>query len=158
VWRKAWVNGIKGEFYSWRETCHLVQNEGTGIIIQGTRDWRDYRVSAEITFNMVESGGVAACVQGLQRYYALLLCKGGKVRLVKIFDGTMILSEKDFDWQFGETYELALEAGEPWIRGWIDGNLYFTVEDHQPLLLSGAVGIVCEKGHIIPRAVRVESV
>lgn len=158
MWRRAWVNGMKGEFSSWQEPCRLVQNEGTGLIIQGTREWRDYRVSADISLHLAKSGGVAACVQGMQRYYALLLCDDRRVRLVKIYDGTSILAEKEFDWQFGETHELVLEVAGACLQGWVDGISFFTIVDEQAPLISGAVGLVCERGRTASRAVRVESV
>ena len=42
---------------------------------------------------MCEAAGVAARVQGMRRYYALVLYKGGSVRLIKELQGTQVLGE-----------------------------------------------------------------
>src|SRR3712207_7033614 len=59
---------------------------------------------------LFRSAGIGARVQGLRRYYALLLCRGGTIRLVKAADGTTVLAEHDFAWEFFRTYGLALEV------------------------------------------------
>ena len=46
----------------------------------------------------------------MRRYYALLLCAGNKLRLVKALDGVTTLAELDFPWQFGTTYDLSLKV------------------------------------------------
>ena len=85
-WRQAWVNGVDQWDERWPEAFRIVQNEGTGLLIHGTREWRDYTVSAAITPYLAASVGTAARVQGMRRYYALLLVPGG-VRLIKALDG-----------------------------------------------------------------------
>ena len=66
MWRRAWVNGASQFGGRDPETYRLVQNAGTGMVIQGTREWANYRVSADVTPHMVEAAGIAARVQGLQ--------------------------------------------------------------------------------------------
>ena len=73
VWRRAWVDGVDHLEMRPGESYRLIQDSGTGLIIQGTREWTDYRVSAAVTPHMVVSCGLAARVQGMRRYYALLL-------------------------------------------------------------------------------------
>jgi len=69
------VNGVSRFDAWWPEPYRLIQNEGMGLLIQGTREWRDYQVRAAVTPHMATSAGIGARVQGLQRYYALLLCQ-----------------------------------------------------------------------------------
>ena len=40
MWRRAWVNGVD-ELWTFVESFRLMQNEGRGLIIQGTRDWAE---------------------------------------------------------------------------------------------------------------------
>ncbi len=88
MWRRAWVDGVD-DYSAWSpEAYRLVQNHGTGLLIQGTREWTDYRVAADVTPHLVTSAGVGARVQGLRRYHALPLCDDGKARLVKALMGT----------------------------------------------------------------------
>ena len=83
MWSRAWVNAVSEHGYRYPEAYRLMQNHGTGMLIQGTRDWQDYSVRAEIVPHMVNSTGLAARVQGLKRYYALLVTHDQKARLVK---------------------------------------------------------------------------
>ncbi len=65
MWRSAWVDGFDHfQGGSVEEPYRLIQDEGTGLLIQGCRGWRDYAVSAPVTPHMAVSAGIAACVQG----------------------------------------------------------------------------------------------
>ncbi len=159
MWQRAWVNGVE-HVQHWDETYRLIQNEGVGLLMQGTREWIDYRVTADVTPHLVRSAGIAARVQGMRRYYALLLCHDGvdvpaKARLLKMLDTPQVLAEVDFPWTFGKTYTLSLEAGGPTLRAWIDGALLFAVTDTQPLG-GGAIALVCEEGRTATNVVRVQ--
>ena len=156
MWRRAWVNGV--DIYDPRscEPYRLIQNAGTGLLMQGTREWTDYVVSADVTPHMVTSAGIAARVQGMRRYYALLLCRDGKARLVKALDGDTLLAEADYAWQFGETHDLSLEVVGSRLRAWIDGRQLFEVEDTDRPLTGGAVALICEEGRTASQAVKVQ--
>jgi len=156
MWRRAWVNGIDQYDRWWPEDYRLVQNEGTGLLIQGTREWANYRVSAQITPHMVRAAGIAACVQGMRRYYALLLDREGQARLVKALDGDTVLASAEFDWSFGASYALRLQVVGARIQGWIDERLLFDVEDRERPLLSGAIGLICSEGRAAADHVAVE--
>lgn len=78
--------------------------------MQGTREWLDYQVNADITPHLVKPCGISARVQGMRRYYALLLCHDGKARLVKALDGFTVLGERDFPWEYGCSYGLELQV------------------------------------------------
>ena len=154
LWRRAWVDGVD-QFASWAEPFRLVQDEGTGLLIQGTREWTDYRVETTITPHLVRSAGIAARVQGMRRYYALLLGPEGRARLVKALDGTATLAETDFPWQFGGAYALRLQVTGHRLQGWIDGKPLFEVTDTEHPLTEGAVALVCEEGRMAADSVRV---
>jgi ADP-ribosylglycohydrolase len=148
LWRKAWVNAIDSFDLRWPEPYRLAQNRGTGLISQGTQDWRNYTVESAIIPHLVTSTGIAARVQGLERYYALLLCADRKVRLVKKLDGSHILAEQDFnfDWDQSITFKLTVQAAH--LQGWVNGQLMFDLEDQQTPLLHGAVALIVEEGRI----------
>ena len=161
MWQRAWVNGVD-QLLCWGETYRLIQNEGTGLLMQGTREWTDYRVTADVTPHLVKSAGIAARVQGMQRYYALLLCHDAvdgptKARLVKMLDTPEVLAEADFPWVFGETHTLSLEVAGTTLWAGIDGAVLFTVTDAQPFT-GGAVALVCEEGRTSMNVVRVQPV
>ena len=155
MWRRAWVRAVDLLDDRWADPYRLVQNRGRGLLIQGTREWRDYTASATITPHMAAAWGLAARVQGLRRYYALLLCAGGLARLVKFDDVETTLAEVPFLWELGEPYALQLQVQGSSIRGRVDGTeLFHTIDDDRPLL-DGALALVCEEGRVATDAVTV---
>jgi len=90
------------------ESFCLSQDEGRGLLIQGTREWANYAVSVDLKAQMAKAAGLAARVQGLRRYYALLLRRDATAALVKVLDGERELAHVPFDWQGGKTYRLRL--------------------------------------------------
>jgi hypothetical protein len=125
------------------------------MLMQGTADWRDYEVSARVRVHMAAHAGIGARVQGMRRYYALLLGNDGKVRLVKALDGERVLAEKDFPWQTDAEYELSLKVVGNRLRGAIDGEALFDVEDDDRPLEAGAAALVCEEGRLDVDVIRV---
>lgn len=130
LWRHAWVDGVDQFEGRWPEPYRIVQNAGTGVICQGTAEWRNYRVDAPISIYLAKAEGIAARVQGLRGYYALLLCADGVARLVKALAGTHTLAEVPFQWSAFETHRLALEVAGSRVRGWIDGEAILSSGRH----------------------------
>ena len=58
MWRRAWVDGVDQYGHWWPEAYRLVQNRGTGLLIQGAREWANYRVSAAITPHLAAACGI----------------------------------------------------------------------------------------------------
>jgi hypothetical protein len=157
VWRKAWVNAIDIWEASWPEPYRLIQNSGRGLIVQGTREWKDYEIQADITPWLMDAGGIAVRVQGQKRFYALQLEKGNKVRLIKALDGDTVLAEKAFRWEIYQTYALKMRASGNRIRAWVDDELQFDVTDESPVLSSGGVAYVVDLGLISSNGMQVRS-
>jgi ADP-ribosylglycohydrolase len=155
LWRRAWVDGVDQINNWWAEAYRLVQNEGTGLFIQGTRDWKNYRVSADVTPHMVKSAGLCVRVQGMRRYYALTLSNDGTVKLVKVLDDEHVLASKSYAWNLRQTYQLELEANGNHLRAWIDGQQFFDVEDTNQPLENGAIALICSEGRTATQVVKV---
>lgn len=49
----------------------VANGDGLVFIAQGSRDWRDYSVTSEVTPLLANAWGLAARVQGRERYYAV---------------------------------------------------------------------------------------
>lgn len=154
LWRKAWTNGVD-QWDVWGASFRLVQNEHRGLITCGTREWTDYRVSATLTPTLLKSGGLAARVQGMQRYYSLQFVEGGKVRLLKALDGDTVLAEIPFAWEYWKPYNMALEVQGNRLRAWLEGKLVFDLEDSQRPLTGGGIALVVEEGQMLTDAVEV---
>ncbi|HEV2065374.1 MAG TPA: ADP-ribosylglycohydrolase family protein, partial [Thermomicrobiales bacterium] len=155
MWRRAWVNGVDQFEGRWQEPYRIVQNRGTGLLIQGTQEWTDYQVSALVTVHLAKAAGIAARVGGLCRYYALLLCDDGKARLIKALDGETVLGESDFPWDVRRPYLLAIAVMHDRIEASIDGTPVFDVLDGDRPLLTGGIGLICEEGCLASEAVTV---
>jgi ADP-ribosylglycohydrolase len=154
MWRRAWVQGVDRFDPHWPEPFRLIQNRGRGLLIQGTREWTDYDVRAAVVPETVAAAGLAARVQGMRRYYALLLCDDDTIRLVRELDGTTTLAEAPFRRrQYAEPHELAVRVTGPFVRATVDGEIVLEARDGE--LTGGAVALVCEEGCLTCDAVRV---
>jgi hypothetical protein len=156
IWRRAWINGVSAWDPFWPEPFRLVQNRGRGMLIQGAREWKDYRLEADIRPLMFACGGIASRVQGLERYYALLLCQDGKLRLIRAMDGVQVLAETDFAWEAGKTYLLALETAGNRICAGVNGDPFFDILDTGPILDGGAIALVVDEGCLSSNAVSIK--
>lgn len=158
VWRQAWVDAMDLWEAGWPEPYRLVQNQGRGLIMQGTREWDDYQVEATLIPWLVDAGGIAARVQGLKRFYTLQLAAGNKVRLLKALDGDTILAERDFKWQYHNSYTLKMQVSSNRVTAWINNELQFDLFDEDLPLLCGGVAYVVDQGHITSQAMSVKPV
>ena len=156
MWQEAWVNGIDHNIVGHQgEMFRLIQNEGRGLLIHGAREWADYQVTADFTVNLAQVVGVAARVQGMRRYYALLLCAGKKARLVKMLAEETILGEVEFEWDYGHAYHLTLQTNGSRLLGCINDEILFDITDETDPLLNGGIALVCEEGRAVTKEVRV---
>lgn len=130
----------------WRESYRLAHNDGCGLIIQGTREWKDYEVSATIKLTLAAEAGIGARVQAMKRYYGFLLIDGNKARLVKALEGDNVLAETDFLWESEREYHLRLQVQGSILRAWVDDAMLFEVEDQKDLLDGGGVAFILEEG------------
>lgn len=152
MWRRAWVDATSAYERWWPETYRLIQNEGTGLLTQGAREWRDYRAGAIITPHMASACGLAARVQGLRRYYALLLARdesGASVaRLVRTLDGDTILAEQPFAWEYYQGYTLELRVTGNSIAGVVrgPGGSSVTLQATDGALTGGGIGLIITEG------------
>ena len=148
MWRRAWVDGVDS-LQAWRhlpEMLRLIQNQGTGLAMQGTREWQDYAVSAVLTPHMVARTGVAARVQGMTRYYALLLTGDQHLQLVKMHHQETVLAEIDFSWALDTAYTLQLIVTGEQLTGSVDGVTLVECTDAD--LDAGAMGLLIEEGRV----------
>jgi ADP-ribosylglycohydrolase len=146
-WLDAWVQALDTVITGREHTYRLIQDEGTGLLIQGTRDWQDYTVSATMTPHLARSFGLAARVQGLKRYYALRLTVGGKAQLIRELDGTTVLAEAPLAWELYKPYRLELAVRGSRVLAAVNGETLFEVDDPSPLD-GGAIALLVEEGRV----------
>ena len=144
MWGRAWVNAVDAYHPYYPESFRLIHNNGTGMLLYGSRDWTDYTVEADVTPHLIRRAGIAARTQGLRRYYGLVLTNQNQVQLVKELDGTKILAEAGFDVSLGTTYQLKLRVAGDTIEGFVNGEKMVSADDSS--LSEGGVGLLIEEG------------
>jgi hypothetical protein len=156
MWQRQWVNTADVFTAEFEEAFRVIQNRGRGLSITGTREWKDYSIQTTITPHLAKAFGLAARVQGLERYYALLLSERNRVKLIKRYDGETVFAEQAYPWEFGKPYALRLDVQASQIQAWVDGKLLFTVEDSKDPLTNGGIALVCEEGRVGADVVQVK--
>ena len=147
TWKQQWICGMS-DHCGWGEPFRVVQNEGTGLLMTGCREWTDYRVQTKLVPHLAESCGLAARVQGLKRYYALEVVRGGGARLVKALDGVTVLAELPFEWNLGDPIDLDLVVQGNRVIGTVNGILKLEFEDIQRPLVGGGIALVLTEGRM----------
>ena len=155
MWLRAWINAVDHVGTHWASAFHLSQNRGTGLFIQGSRDWQNYAVEAAIMSDPAKCFGLAARVQGLTRYYALTLGPNQTLRLIRNYDGVQALAEIPFRWSWSESYHFRLEVNRTRIACSINGGELIRYDDPDALLLDGGIALFCEEGLIMTNEVKV---
>jgi hypothetical protein len=156
MWKRQWINAADGFENEFGEAFRVIQNRGRGLVITGTREWTDYSVRARITPHLAKAFGLAICVQGLERYYGLLLSNLNTIKLMKRLDGERVLAEKAFDWKYEESYDLRIAIKGGQISVMVDREM-FKVEDSDHPLSGGGIALICEEGYISTQEVLVRS-
>lgn len=153
MWQRAWVNGVD-HLWAW-DDLRVSQDHGTGLLIQGTREWTDYEVQAAIRPHLLKRGGLAARVQGMRRYYGLLLAHNNRLCLVKALDSDTVLAEAPFDWEYDQVYEMSLCVNGQRVIAKVDDEVILDVTDEDQPLTGGGIALVIEEGRLNASAVRV---
>jgi ADP-ribosylglycohydrolase len=148
MWLRAWVNAVDHVGTRWASAFHLSQNRGTGLFIQGSRDWENYAVQSTIVADPAKSFGLAARVQGLSRYYALTLGPNRVLRLIRNYDGIHVLGEVPYDWSWSVRYRFKLAVTRSSIVGSVNGAELIFYDDSEKPLLDGGIALICEEGLI----------
>ncbi|KAK4501624.1 hypothetical protein PRZ48_007433 [Zasmidium cellare] len=148
-WHRAWIHNLHNLTVRFPSmSFSLAQDEGEGIMTTGTRDWADYRLSAPRFQVTLGSAGLAVRVQGLNRYYALILQSGGqRVALLKARDEVRtVLSSVEYAWKLDEIYSVSLVANADTLTGYIAGQKI--VEVHDAEYVNGGIGAVVADGSL----------
>ncbi|KAF2163216.1 hypothetical protein M409DRAFT_57520 [Zasmidium cellare ATCC 36951] len=152
-WRRAWVNNMT-TFPEYMPLFLVAQDVGEGSLMYGCRDWYNYKATAKhMVNNKPGPNGLAARVQGLNRWYAVMLRPGG-IAIVKAFDEKRIdLATADFDWRVVLPYDLGLEVQGEKLKGYVNGKLVLEASDSQ--YESGGIGLTVNDGSIMVNEVEI---
>ncbi len=154
MWKHAWINNTSHfhtDYGLW-----VTSDEGLGSLLQGTREWMDYSVEAEITPFLANRWGLAARVQGRGRYYGLMFDRvdSGQVRLVRRRHMEAILAASRFVWHPDQTYLIRLEVQGDALRAFVGDRLILEAQDVEHGLRGGGVGLLVDTGSIFTHELR----
>lgn len=153
MWRRAWVNGVDHFVEVDKQAFRLVHDHGRGLLSLGMADVSDYEIESTIELQLVQAAGIAGRVQGLRRYYALLLGADGFARLVKVVDDETVLAEAAFPWEHGSDHTFRLRISGNRIEGSIDGEVHLSAIDEDSALGAGGIALICEEGMMVTDAI-----
>ncbi len=150
MWYRVWVNGVDDLILNRSSKyIRLVQNEGTGLLIYGSNDWKNYKVRADLKSYLAKSFGICARVQGMNRYYALLISGDGSVSIIKVLGATKkVLFRSDYKLNLRENYNFNLDVENNTITAAINNQEIIKTKDDDNPLLYGGIALICEKGCI----------
>jgi len=164
MWQYQWVSSMDMEHTDYGLSFFLAQNPGQGLIYTGTRDWTDYRVTAEgWVANMGDGHGVVVRVQGLNRWYGVVLCKraqSGYLNIVKAQDGNAYRirqagAKAKLDWALDTKYTIIVQVkGNEIVARVGDVEVRARDDDYK----SGAAGFRLLGGSIRAESLRIEPV
>ena len=146
-WRRAWVNAVSVFSTDFPQAFRISQDRGEGMIIHGGRQWTDYRVETALTVHLAEHAGIGVRVQGLRRYYAVLLVRPSLVRVVRAFDGVVtVLAEAPLEWSFETPYDVVVHVSGREIETRV-GGVPLKARDESPFALAdGGVALILHGG------------
>jgi ADP-ribosylglycohydrolase len=156
-WRRAFVSSVHKMHTTMGPSFLLAQDAGEGILTQGTRDWVNYKMTVEnFVINFGGPMGVAARVQGLNRYYALMFTNDKRIALVKAVDENRVeLASQDFDWKHDVKYNVHLTVQGCDIRGQVEGVGLTAIDTSHA---GGAMGLIVTSGSLSAESIKVSPV
>jgi hypothetical protein len=148
-WRRAWISNLSTFHPNFSgASFFLAHDRGEGLLITGTREWTDYKVTVPSFKINIGSAGLVVRNQGLNRYYALIFKSDRKsVALVKARDELRTeLASESFEWRLDEAYTVAVHVEGNKITGFIAGET--VVESYDDEYVGGGIGAVVIDGGI----------
>ena len=154
-WRRAWVNSADN-FTGKAGRIRISRDQGEGLIIQGTRQWTDYRVDAGMTVHLGGYAGLAARVNGLRRFYAARLCRDGQFQILRVRDDERtVLAATGFPWCPDEPVPLSMTLRGNRISASAGGTVLTADDDSDAGFAAGAIGLLVADGAVSVDRIRV---
>ncbi|RMZ79929.1 hypothetical protein DV738_g3051, partial [Chaetothyriales sp. CBS 135597] len=148
-WARVWTHNLSTfRIKPAQMSFILAQDQGEGIMLTGTKEWLDYKITVPRFMIKLGSAGLAVRVRGLRRYYTLLFKPDRQtVALVKVKDDTRTeLASAKYEWELDEVHPVTLVAEGARITAIIAGDQVLEAEDHE--YASGGFGIIVMDGSV----------
>jgi len=128
------------------------KNEGMGICVTGTRDWRDYVIEARLNVQLASRAGLLFRYQGLRRYLAVSKNQE-TLQLISQYHGEEVLDETPCRWGQEELHLVKAVLQGSKVQVFLDGEQVLTGKDTS--LRCGGAGIFFEEGMLGVRDLKI---
>lgn len=146
-WSKMFVPSAKCFTPNLKHTYVISHTEDNGVATIGSRDWRDYSIESNLSFSLHRYGGLVIRSRGHRRYYAAILEKGEKAKIIKrIDDEIFVLAEYPFHYDEFEKVNLAFSISHDELKLTANGESLLSVKHNDPRLMGGGAGFVVSDG------------
>ena len=154
-WRRAWVNSadnLKG----YAAGIRIAHDRGEGLLIQGTREWTDYRLDSDMTIHLGRYAGLAARVGGLRRFYAARLHRDGQFQILRVLDDDReVLASTELPWRLEEKVPVSMTVRGRRIIASAGDTVLTADDDQNGYLSSGGAGLLVSDGAVTVDRIRV---
>ena len=155
-WHRSWINSVD-HFSKETSNCFKIsQDRGLGLIIHGTRLWKNYKVEADLVLHLGKFAGLTARTQGLRRYYAARLCHNQLFQIIRVFDDNYkILSEVNFSFELDKKISVSLSVNDKKIFAMAGEKTLSVIDDSDESLSSGGIGLFVFEGTLSTELIRI---
>ncbi|SEH26031.1 ADP-ribosylglycohydrolase family protein [Rhizobium sp. NFR12] len=154
-WRRAWVSNVHFFSKHFPQDIRISQNRGSGIILQGTRDWTDYAVEADLMLHLGDYGGLVLRAEGQRRYYAARVTRQGELQVVRRRDADeTILASVPLETAFETAFTMVATAKGDRLSVTV-GEV--TLEAQDDAFAGGAAGMEIYEGALSSTRIRIRA-
>ena len=155
-WHRAWVNGVDVFSKRFPQSFHISHDRGEGLILHGTREWKDYTVEVDLMVHLGSSAGVVARAQGLRRYYGARVTRDGMFQLVKHYDDIYdIMASEKITFAFDKIINITFTVIGSSLSANIGNTTLMASDNSNFIMSSGAIGLMVTDGAASANTVRV---
>jgi ADP-ribosylglycohydrolase len=152
---RGWIDACTG-YRRQGSTLVLHHEDGLGFFIQGTREWRDYRIESTVRPRLAAIWGLALRWQGLERHLTLRF-DGHHGRLVATVNGKVaVVARALLPWAREQARRVRVSVRGSRFTAHVDDRILFTGGQVPASLDSGAAGLVVSCGSLDCAAFRLE--
>lgn len=152
-WRRAWVSNVHFFSKHFPQDIRISQNRGSGVILQGTRDWTDYAVEADLMLHLGEFGGLVFRAEGQRRYYAARITRKGELQIVRRLDGAEdVLATAALEIPFETAFTMVASAKGDRLSVTVGG---VSIEANDGTFKGGAAGMEIHEGALSSTRIRI---
>lgn len=158
-WWRAWVNGADLLSRHYPDRFRISSERDEGLLIHGTREWRDYRIQCDLTLHLGDYGGLAFRFQGMRRYYAARLTADEKLQLIRVRDDTLtVLAEAPLANVVEREIAFDIRLQGTLIEATVDNLRLRVIDDDAGALADGGCGLLVFAGAISSAAMHISPV